>query len=68
MEPERAGQRARGSQSEPERARMSQREPDSEPERARVSHREPERAGLLNSHTDLSKSERVWLKFHIFFN
>ena len=40
MEPERAGQRARGSQSEPERARMSQREPDSEPERARVSQRE----------------------------
>ena len=35
MEPERAGQRARGSQSEPERAKMSQREPDSEPERAR---------------------------------
>ena len=50
MEPERAGQRARGSQSEPERARMSQREPDSEPERAgqraRESQREPEGARL----------------------
>ena len=52
MEPERAGQRARGSQSEPERARMSQREPEGarldwsviqrEPERDRASQRDYE--------------------------
>ena len=45
MEPERAKQRARGSQSEPEGARVSQRELEWARESRTASQREPERAG-----------------------